>query len=150
MVPKYFPKYFSLCHLQKLFFHVLPLTIFLFWSLARLQVLYMFSHSLSSSWPRNLSGCAGMLLGHNWWNREGVKTGDWEALKQNTIVIVLILISIVTLMQFFSLCSGIPILWSLTRLSLETRLAQGLRGCLYGFELVEGLLQNGWEAEKKN
>lgn len=51
---------------------------------------------------------------------EGVKTEDWEALKQNTIVIVLIFISIATPMQYFSLTPGIPLLWSPAGLSLET------------------------------
>lgn len=56
--------------------------------------------------------CAGILLGQNWNSGrvgEGVKTEDWEALKQNTIVIVLIFISIATLMQCFSLTPGIPL-----------------------------------------
>lgn len=64
-----------------------------------------------------------MLLGQNWNSGragEGVKTEDWEALKQNTIVIVLIFISIATPMQYFSLTPGIPLLWSPAGLSLET------------------------------
>lgn len=67
--------------------------------------------------------CAGMLLGQIWSSGrvgERVKTEDLEALKQNTIVIVLIFISIATLMQCFSLTPGIPLLWSPPGFSLET------------------------------
>lgn len=69
-----------------------------------------------------------MLLGQNWNSGrvgEGVKTEDWEALKQNTIVIVLFFISIATLMQCFSLTPGIPLLWSPPGLSLETSTGTG-------------------------
>lgn len=89
--------------------------------------------------------CAGMLLGQNWNSGrvgEGVKTEDWEALKQNTIVIVLIFISIATLMQRFSLTPGIPLLWSPPGLNLETSTGTGKVLC--GFELLE----NGWDLKK--
>lgn len=72
--------------------------------------------------------CAGMLLGQIWSSGrvgEGVKTEDLEALKQNTIVIVLIFISIAILMQCFSLTPGIPLLWSPPGFSLETSTGTG-------------------------
>lgn len=91
--------------------------------------------------------CAGMLLGQNWNSGrvgEGVKTEDWEALKQNTIVIVLIFISIATLMQCFSLTPGIPLQCLLLGSAWRPEWAQGLGGCLYGFDLLE----NGWDLKK--
>lgn len=91
--------------------------------------------------------CAGILLGQNWNSArvgEGVKTEDWEALKQNTIVIVLIFISIATLMQCFSLTPGIPLQCLLLGSAWRPARAQGLGGCLYGFDLLE----NGWDLKK--
>lgn len=120
--------------------------------------MFLFCHSISSFWPRNLSGVVGYC-----WDRakvvvelgEGVKTGDQGALKHNTIVIVLIPVSMATIMQCFSLSTSHGLLLcSACRYAGHgcwppLCSAQRLGGCLCNSKLVEGLLGNWREVEKQ-
>lgn len=111
--------------------------------------------------------CAGMLLGHNRSSggagealeKWGESRGNWRLgsfeTEHNSYCANFHLHSNSNVMFFPHSWNSLPMVscWAELRRALGSAwrpaLAQGLGGCLHGFELLEGLLGNWWEAEKK-
>lgn len=107
----------------------------------------MFCHSLSSSWPRNLSS----VLEWKWdrtevvveWGME-LKLETRKLWKEHNSYFANSHLHSNT-SSYFSLTPGIPLLWSTTRLNLAT----SREGACMLWNWWKGLLGNWWHTEEK-